>query len=193
MLDWNWIKIAIYNPVKLHTLVYLNYGPSIIRFKNFTKTVWRAELIWDFTRENSAVVNAFIKNKSVKGPSYTRSWTSTAKLHYHLHLTKRRDDETSNFSTRRADDWCQQQPRPPRFKTFSWPEDNSGSELCRIRFLSCCCLDLPHHHPSHRRTTSPEQWYPAKFSGKCSLTYGCSHVGNIGSVNMRKGSFFPEA
>ena len=65
--------------------------------------------------------------------------------------TKRRDDETSNFSTRRADDWCHQQPRPPRFKTFSWPEDNSGSELCRIRFLSCCCcLDLPHHHPSNQ-------------------------------------------
>ena len=78
--------------------------PNIIRFKNFTKTVWRAELIWDFTRENSAVVNAFIKNKSVKGPAYTRSWTSTAKLHYHLHLRKRWDDETSNFSTRRADD-----------------------------------------------------------------------------------------
>ena len=50
--------------------MYSNYGPRIIRFKNFTKTVWRAELIWDFTRENSAVVNAFIKNKSVKGPAY---------------------------------------------------------------------------------------------------------------------------
>ena len=123
---------------------------ALLGLKNFTKTLWRAELIWDFTRENSAVVNAFIKNKSVKGPAYTGSWTSTAKLHYHLHLTKRRDDETSNFSTRRADDWCHQQPRPPRFKTFSWPEDNSGSELCRIRFLSCCCLDLPHHHASHQ-------------------------------------------
>ena len=89
---------------------------------------------------------------------------------------------------------ARQQPRPPRSKTFSWPEDNSGSELCRIRFLSCCwfCLDLPHHHdPSHRRccTTSPEQWYPAKFSGKCSLTYGCSHVGNIGSEYAKRQFF----
>ena len=122
----------------------------------------------------------FIPNIQDPGPN-------TAKLHYHLHLTKRRlnDDETSNFSTR-ADDWCQLQP--PRSKTFSWPEDNSGSELCRIRFLSCC-LDLPHHHPSHRRTTSPEQWYPAKFSGKCSLTYGCSHVGNIGSEYAKRQFF----
>ena len=43
-------------------------------------------------------------------------------------------------------------------KKFSWPEDNSGSELCRIRFLSLAVPSkiLPH-------TTSSEQWYPAKF------------------------------
>ena len=171
----------------------LNYGPSIIRFKNFTKTVWRAELIWDFTRENSAVVNAFIKNKSVKGPAYTGSWTSTAKLHYHLHLSQNVGTTKRQISLlEELMIGASSSPGPLDSRHFHDPKTIVVLSCVEFAFWAAALTCPITMHPT-TTTTSPEQWYPAKFSGKCSLTYGCSHVGNIGSVNMWKGNFFPEA
>ena len=149
--------------------------------------MWRAELIWDFTRENSAVVNAFIKNKSVKGPAYTGSWTSTAKLHYHLHLSQNVGTTKRQISLlEELMIGASSSPGPLDSRHFHDPKTIVVLSCVEFAFWAAFI-------PPTTTTTSPEQWYPAKFSGKCSLTYGCSHVGNIGSVNMRKGSFFPEA
>ena len=112
--------------------------------------MWRAELIWDFTRENSAVVNAFIKNKSVKGPAYTRSWTSTAKLHYHLHLSQNVGTTKRQISLpEELMIGATSSPGPLDSRHFHDPKTIVVLSCVEFAFWAAAAA-LPHHHASHQ-------------------------------------------